>query len=80
MNFFYLSSLASGTLLGNTIDAAYALLVDRKSIRYMEIYNSWRSPCDSFGLSELKIPNFRNFGILSSLNPFYKLFLPRRLS
>jgi len=39
MDFFYLSSLVSGTLLGNAIDAACALLVDRKSIRYIKIYD-----------------------------------------
>ena len=39
MNFFYLSSLASGTLLDNTIDATYISLIDKKSIKYIGIYN-----------------------------------------
>jgi hypothetical protein len=39
MNFFYLFSLASGTLLSNAIDTACTLLIDRKSIRYVEIYD-----------------------------------------
>jgi hypothetical protein len=39
MNFFYLFSLASGTLLGNAINTTCTSLIDRKSIKYMEIYN-----------------------------------------
>jgi hypothetical protein len=39
MNFFYLSNLASGTPLGNAIDATCTSLVDKKSIKYIEIHD-----------------------------------------
>jgi hypothetical protein len=39
MNFFYLSSLASGTPLNNIIDATCTSLIDKKSIKYIEIYD-----------------------------------------